>query len=150
MTENDILNTLHAAGYRLTAPRRRLVDVLLKAETPLTAEEIHQRARRVRTSANLSTIYRNLATFCDMGWLDAVPGANGERYYQVHADNEQRMSVLCLDCGQMTTLKDAFTAPLNDAVRDMGFNAQSLRVTLAAHCEHVCQHRPVAALPHDD
>ena len=141
MIEQEILDTLHAAGYRLTAPRRKLVDVLLKAEAPLTAEEIYQRARRARLRANLSTIYRNLATFCEMGWLDAVPGANGERYYQVHALNEQRMSVLCLDCGQMSTLKDAPAAPLNDAVRDLGFNAQSLRVTLAAHCEHVCVHK---------
>ena len=138
MNEQEILDTLHAAGYRLTAPRRKLVDVLLKAEDPLSAEEIYQRARRARLPANLSTIYRNLATFCEMGWLDAVPGANGERYYQVHAGNQQRLSVLCLDCGQMTALKDASPAPLNDAVRDMGFNAQSLRVTLAAHCEHEC------------
>ncbi len=138
MTEQEILDTLHASGYRLTAPRRKLVDVLLKAEAPLTAEEIYQLARRARLRANLSTIYRNLATFCDMGWLDAVPGANGERYYQVHAAAQQRMAVLCLDCGQMTTLKGSSTAPLNQAVRDMGFNAQSLRVTLSAHCEHVC------------
>ncbi len=138
MNEQQILDTLHAAGYRLTAPRRKLVDVLLKAEAPLTAEEIYQRARSARLRANLSTIYRNLATFCEMGWLDAVPGANGERHYQVHTTDEQRMAVLCLDCGQMTTLKDASSAPLTDAIRDMGFNAQSLRVTLSAHCEHVC------------
>lgn len=138
MTEQEILDTLHAAGYRLTAPRRKLVDVLLKAEAPLSAEEIYQRARKAQLRANLSTIYRNLATFCEMGWLDAVPGANGERYYHVHAEHEQRMSVLCLDCGQMTTLKATSNAPLNEAVRDMGFNAQSLRVSLAAHCEHEC------------
>jgi Fur family ferric uptake transcriptional regulator len=138
MTEQEILDTLHAAGYRLTAPRRKLVDVLLKAEAPLSAEEIYQRARQARLRTNLSTIYRNLATFCEMGWLNAVPGANGERYYHVHAADDPHMSVLCLDCGQMTTLKDTSTAPLNDAIRDMGFNAQSLRVTLAAHCEHVC------------
>ena len=141
MMEQEILDTLHAAGYRLTAPRRKLVDVLLKAEAPLTAEDIYQRARRARLRANLSTIYRNLATFCEMGWLDAVPGANGERYYQVHTAAEQRMSVLCLDCGQMTTLKDAPAMPLNEAVRDMGFNAETLRVSLAAHCEHVCPHK---------
>jgi Fe2+ or Zn2+ uptake regulation protein len=138
MTEQEVLDALRAAGFRLTAPRRKLVDVLLQAERPLTAEEIYQRARAARVETNLSTIYRNLATFCELGWLDAVPGANGERHYQVHSGDEQRMSVLCLDCGQMTTLAGTNTDPLNQAVRDMGFNAQTLRVTLAAHCEHVC------------
>ena len=142
MNEQEILDTLHAAGYRLTAPRRKLVDVLVRAEAPLTAEEIYQRARRARLRANLSTIYRNLATFCEMGWLDAVPGANGERYYQVHATNEQRMAVLCLDCGQMTQLKDQAPTRLNDAIRDLGFNAETLRVTLSAHCEQMCAHKP--------
>jgi Fur family ferric uptake transcriptional regulator len=138
MTEQDILDTLRAGGHRLTAPRRKLVDLLLRAEAPLTADEIYHRARRAHLGANLSTVYRNLATFCEMGWLDAVPGANGERYYQVHAGVEQSMSVLCLDCGQLTTLKVDAAAPLNAVVRNLGFDANSLRVSLAAHCEHVC------------
>jgi Fe2+ or Zn2+ uptake regulation protein len=141
MTENEILDTLRAGGYRLTAPRRKLVDLLLRAETPLRADEIYQRARHAKLEANLSTVYRNLATFCDMGWLDALPGANGGRYYQVHASDEQHMSVVCLDCGQLTALKVDVASPLNAAVRDMGFNEHSLRVSLAAHSEHVCERK---------
>ena len=141
MSKVEILDNLREAGYRLTTPRRKLVDLLLEAELPLTAEELHRRAQRARLDANLSTVYRNLATFCELGWLEAVPGASGERYYQLRTSGEQRMSVLCLDCGQMTTLEVGAAAPLNAAVRDMGFNAQSLRVTLAAHCEHLCAHK---------
>lgn len=138
MTELEILETLKAAGYRLTGPRRKLVDLLLHSQTPLTAEAIYQRARQARVQANLSTVYRNLATFCEMGWIEAVPGPNGERHYQVRLDDQQHMSVMCLDCGELTSLKVDAAGPLNAAVRDMGFNAQTLRVTVAAHCEHVC------------
>ena len=141
MTEAEILNSLRADGRRLTAPRRKLVDLLLQAEAPLTADEIYQRARRARLGANLSTVYRNLATFCDLGWLDVVPGSNGERYYQVHASDERRLSVLCLDCGQLTRLQVEATSPLNAAVRAMGFDENSLRVSLAAHCGHECERR---------
>jgi Fur family ferric uptake transcriptional regulator len=142
MTEEQILARLRAAGHRVTAPRRRLVDILLKTEGPLTAEEIHRRARRAKVGADLSTVYRNLATFCEAGWLEALPGANGERYYQLHNDAPQTMSVLCLDCGKITSVASDSAAPLNAAVRSLGFNAESLRVTLAAHCEHVCPRRP--------
>jgi Fe2+ or Zn2+ uptake regulation protein len=141
MTENEILDTLRAGGYRLTAPRRKLVDLLLRAEAPLTAEAIYQRARRAKPEANLSTVYRNLATFCNLGWLEAVPGAGGERYYQVHASHEAHLSVLCLDCGQLTTLKVDAASPLNAAVREMGFDEHSLRVSLAAHCGHDCERK---------
>lgn len=139
MTEADILAQLRASGYRLTAPRRKLVDILLTAEALLTADEVYQRARRARAAADLSTVYRNLATFCDMGWLAAVPGPNGERYYQVRGTEPQTFSVMCLDCGKMTALAaPAPTLALNDAVRGLGLNADTLRVTLAAHCEHDC------------
>ena len=140
--EERILDSLREAGYRLTAPRRKLVDVLLRAEAPLTAEEIHQRARRAQVPANLSTIYRNLATFTALGWLDTLPGPSGERHYQVHATDEQRMSVMCLDCGQLTPLAAVPGNPLSALVGELGFNAQSLRVTMAAHCDHVCSRRP--------
>lgn len=146
MTKEEIIARLRASGYRLTPQRRRLVDVLLRAERPLTAEEIHQQARKARAGADLSTIYRNLATFCEMGWLDALPGAHGERFYQVHDGREPAMSVLCLDCGTLTPVS-APTGPLNDAVRGMGFDADSLRVTLAAHCgEHVCPRKEKTTL----
>jgi Fe2+ or Zn2+ uptake regulation protein len=141
MTETEILDTLRAGGRRLTAPRRKLVDLLLQAEAPLTADEIYHRARRARLGANLSTVYRNLATFCDLGWLDVVPGSNGERYYQVHASDEQRLSVLCLDCGRLTSLQVDAASPLNAAVRAMGFDEHSLRVSMAAHCGHECERK---------
>ena len=140
MTEAEIFARLRALGYRLTTPRRKLVDILLQAEAPLTAEAIRQRARQARVGADLSTIYRNLATFCEMGWLEAVHGATGERYYQVHRGPEQSLSVVCLDCGKITALA-APTGVLNEAVRGLGFNADTLRVTLAARCEHECPHK---------
>jgi Fe2+ or Zn2+ uptake regulation protein len=138
MINTDILEQLRSSGYRLTGPRRRLVDALLNAEKPLTAEELHQRVDARRARMNLSTIYRNLSTFCEMGWLDAVPGLNGEKYYQVHQAQEAMMSILCLDCGKLNPVEVAPGAQLSDAVRGLGFRADSLRVTLAAHCDHVC------------
>ena len=141
MNGEAILARLRGSGYRLTAPRRTLVAILLQAEAPLTADEICRRTRRARAEVDLSTVYRNLAAFCEMGWLDAVPGANGERYYQVRRAEEQSMSVVCLDCGQVTPLA-AQSGPLNEAVRGMGFDAATLRVTVAAHCSHVCPNKP--------
>ena len=144
MSQDEILEVLRTAGYRLTAPRRRMVDLLLEAEAPLTAEEIHRRVQDAALDANLSTIYRNLATFCQLGWLEATPGANGERYYQLHSSADPHMSVLCLDCGQVTSLKVEVGVRLSTAVRDIGFDTQGLRVTMAAHCEHLCGHKAVA------
>jgi Fe2+ or Zn2+ uptake regulation protein len=139
MNKVEILARLRAAGYRLTGPRRSLVETLLTAEQPLTAEAIHRRVRPARM--NLSTVYRNLAAFCAMGWVQAVPGLVGERYYQVHRPQESSFSILCLDCGKLNPVAGVPDAGLSDAVRELGFKADQLRVTLAAHCGHVCERR---------
>ena len=141
MTGAEIFARLRASGCRLTAPRRKLVDILLRAGEPLTADDIYKRARQARVGADLSTIYRNLAIFCEMGWLDALPGTvRGERYYQVHRGQERTLSVVCLDCGKVAAL-EAPTGALNEAVRGMGFKADTLRVTLAAHCGQECERK---------
>ncbi len=139
MTDAEILDRLRASGYRLTAPRRALVEALLTAGQPLTAEDLHQRVRA--GGMNLSTVYRNLTMFCAMGWLDAAPGLNGERLYHLAPARESAFSLLCLDCGKLNQMPPAPASGLGDAVRELGFKADSLRVTLAAHCEHKCDRR---------
>ena len=144
MSQDEILETLRTAGYRLTAPRRRMVDLLLRSRGAADGRGNSPPCAGRGLDANLSTIYRNLATFCELGWLEATPGANGERYYQLNSSADPHMSVLCLDCGQVTSLKVEVGVRLSTAVRDIGFDTQGLRVTMAAHCEHLCGHKVVA------
>ena len=139
MTHADILERLRASGYRLTGPRRALVEALLQAESPLTADDLYARVRGA--GMNLSTVYRNLSAFVEMGWLAAVRGVNGKQHYRVQSADEPSLSILCLDCGKLNQVPAAPDAALNDTVRGLGFKTDSLRVTLAAHCEHVCDKR---------
>ncbi|MBL8055366.1 MAG: transcriptional repressor [Anaerolineales bacterium] len=140
MNQGEVFELLRAAGYRLTGPRRQLVETLLAAEGPLTAEALHQLVRPA--GLNLSTVYRNLASFCDLGWLEAVPGLGGERFYQVRQPQSSSFSILCLDCGRLNAVTGMSEAGLSEAVREHGFKPDDLRVTLAAHCGHVCEHKP--------
>jgi Fe2+ or Zn2+ uptake regulation protein len=142
MTHAELLRRLRASGYRLTAPRRSLVEALLQAGGPLTADELHLRVREAGMS--LSTVYRNLATFVEMGWLEAVPGINGERHYKLCQSDVASLSILCLDCGKLNHVAATPTLELSDTVRDLGFRPDSLRVTLAAHCEHECEQHAVS------
>jgi Fur family ferric uptake transcriptional regulator len=132
---SEVYSRLRAAGYRLTAPRRALVDALLAAQAPLGAEELHARVHaRVHDSGlNLSTVYRNLSKFVALGWVEAVPGVNGERRFGVRSAEPGAMTVVCLDCGHVNALP-AEAGALCAAVAGLGFRADSVRVTLSAHC----------------
>lgn len=127
----DVYRGLRAAGYRLTVPRRALVDALLAAEAPLGAEELH--ARVFGSGLNLSTVYRNLNKFVSLGWVEAVPGLNGERRFGVRSETPDAMTVVCLDCGRVDALP-AEAGALCAAAATLGFRPDSVRVTLSAHC----------------
>ena len=131
----EVYARLRSAGYRLTGPRRALVDTLLAAEGPLCADQVH--ARVGTHGLNLSTVYRNLSRFVAMGWLEAMPGLNGERRYSVGSAADGAVTVLCLDCGEVRSLS-AEARGLCAAVADLGFRPDSIRVTLSAHCDHRC------------
>ena len=133
----DVYDRLRAAGFRLTAPRRALVAALLAADTPLCAEQVH--ARVCGQGLDLSTVYRNLSTFVGMGWLQAVPGAHGERLFSLRTTSADSVTVQCLDCGRVNVLPASADA-LCAAVADLGFRPDSVRVTLSAHCDHKCAH----------
>jgi Fe2+ or Zn2+ uptake regulation protein len=131
-----VLQALRDSGYRLTAPRRALVEALLAAEVPLRAEDVYDRVRPA--GMNLSTVYRNLNTFVAMGWLDAVPGLNGERHYRVHQAQAPSLALVCLDCGKVNQLVVLPDPALGAAAHALGYKAESLRVQLAAHCNNEC------------
>jgi Fe2+ or Zn2+ uptake regulation protein len=131
MTRDEALKLVRAAGLRLTGPRRKILDAFTAALAPVTAEELH-----AQTGGDLSTVYRNLNAFVGVGLLDALPGANGEKRYELRGASKDGLRLMCLDCGKFMPLPEADLSHVGRAAAMQGFDVQS--ITLAAHCAHVC------------
>jgi Fe2+ or Zn2+ uptake regulation protein len=69
-----ILERLSAAGYKLTAPRRRILDVLRMGEAPLTALEV-----AARSGVSVASTYRALALLADLGAVSETSDPCAER-----------------------------------------------------------------------
>ena len=78
-----MLDRLGEAGYKLTQPRRRVLDLLREAERPLTAQEVAERA-----GTSVASTYRVLALLVELGAVSEVTDgaappedeARGKRY----------------------------------------------------------------------
>lgn len=57
-----LTDTLAQAGYKLTTPRRRILDALRESDTPLTALEVAARA-----GVSVASTYRALALLTTLG-----------------------------------------------------------------------------------
>jgi Fur family ferric uptake transcriptional regulator len=93
---------LKVGDGRYTRPRRELIDVLLAAGKPVTAEEILERAPQLP----LSTVYRNLAVFEETGLVHRVAG-HGEfgRFELAEEFVGHHHHFACASCGVITDVE---------------------------------------------
>jgi Fe2+ or Zn2+ uptake regulation protein len=128
---------LRAIGQRYTASRRTLVEVLARADRPLTATEILARRRGLPQSS----VYRNLGALEEAGVVHRVAGADEYSRHELAEDLiGHHHHLVCSSCGSV----EDFTAPrrLERAVADAigmvtagrGFAAHSHHVQLRGLC----------------
>ncbi len=92
---------LAAAGHRITAPRRAVVQVLSAAAAPLQPQEILASGRRLHRPLGLVTVYRTLALLAQHGLVRRVHREDGCHGY-VLASPGHCHHVICCQCGQAT------------------------------------------------
>lgn len=74
---------LHKIGIKNTANRRILLDILIKKDDYITAEELYALCCDNGNSMDLSTIYRNLELFYKKGLLNKVALEDGTFSYLI-------------------------------------------------------------------
>lgn len=71
--------TLRRRGFRLTDPRRLILEVVQGTDIHPTAEWVHRQVRRRLPRVSLGTVYRNLRLLVEEGLVQELPGASGRR-----------------------------------------------------------------------
>jgi Fur family ferric uptake transcriptional regulator len=92
-------DTLKQAGFRVTASRRVIIQVLLDSNVPLLPQEILERGRHFHGSLGLVTVYRTLALLAELKLVRRVHCQEGCHGYVV-ASPGHRHHVICRQCGR--------------------------------------------------
>ncbi len=90
---------LAAAGFRITAPRRAVMEVLQEARAPLSPQDILEHGGAIHPELGLTTVYRTVALLSDLGLVRRLHRSNGCRGY-VAASPGHRHHVVCRECGR--------------------------------------------------
>lgn len=131
----DLGQYLHAAGHRLTTPRRLVWEVLENAAGHLTAEQVAEQVRRRDERVNLASVYRSLALFAAIGLArESNLGPEGPaRWEPAHPDDE--FHLICDSCGEVRhhggSLVDDVRAHL---ASDHGFTASTIDLSVRGIC----------------
>jgi Fur family ferric uptake transcriptional regulator len=96
----DLLERLQLRGWRLTAQRRAVAEVLRGEHIHLTAESVHDLARERLPEISIATVYNTLNELVDMGELSEVSAGGGPKRYDPNVGTAHQ-HLVCLRCGEL-------------------------------------------------
>jgi Fur family transcriptional regulator, ferric uptake regulator len=94
------LEQLHDHGYRITAARRAVVDVVFGATQALTPGAVYDRARKKYRALGLVTVYRTLEKLEELHLIQRVHQPLGCQAFIAAGHGHQHL-LLCQQCGQV-------------------------------------------------
>jgi len=95
---DDWLSQLHANGYRLTAPRRIVIDIVAQSQRVLSPAEVHRLARKRYPAIGLVTVYRTLEKLEELSLIQRVHQPGGCHAFIAAAEGHQHL-LICQQCG---------------------------------------------------
>jgi Fur family transcriptional regulator, stress-responsive regulator len=129
-----LVKRLRDRGWRVTAQRRAVAEVLVGEHVHFTAEDVHARARVVVPEISLATVYNTLGELVAMGEVLEVRASRGPVRYDpnVHTAHHH---LVCTGCG---ALLDVTPTGIENVVLSTdeahGFVVDDVDVTFRGRC----------------
>jgi len=87
-------------GKRSTVQRQLLLEIIRGAEGHLDADELYQQARQRHPALSLSTVYRSLRLFEELGLVEEHQFDDTRRHYELRS-RIRHHHLVCLGCGRV-------------------------------------------------
>jgi Fe2+ or Zn2+ uptake regulation protein len=111
------LDSLQESGYRLTAPRRVVIQILAETEFALNPAQIFNEARQLDPRIGLVTIYRTLEKLEQLALVQRVHNVEGCHAYIAAPDGHQHL-IICRECSRAEYVDG--NENLEPMINDMG------------------------------
>ena len=96
-------------GYRMTNPRQVVMDILRNTEKHLSAEDIYIEAVSKNPSIGLTTVYRTLDMFAQIGVVQKFDFGDGRARYELINNplkKEHHHHLVCVKCKTIIDYSD--------------------------------------------
>ena len=125
---------LGRAGYRATATRRAVVDLIAGREGHFTAADLVDDATRQGRRIGRATIFRTLDVLAELRAVERIDLPSGEHAY-VACDPVHHHHVVCSVCGRSRDIDDAgLRSVVREIARRTGYRIDEHRLELFGRC----------------
>lgn len=122
---SDSVRVLRARGYRITQPRRRVLELLEQVEMPLSPYDMQKRLGKMGQHLDTVTIYRILDLLCELGLAHKVLSANGFIRCTLGEEEGCHRYLVCRKCGGLREFADeALCLRENEVAQRFGFQTE--------------------------
>ncbi len=129
-----IESDLRQRGFRLTAPRRAVLDALLAAQRHLSAAQLHSLGQEACPTLSLASVYRTLTLLESLGHIQHVHSQDGCQNYAV-APGRHSHQLVCVSCGMTWAFTDCdLSALVAEIEARTGFRVQGHILELRGLC----------------
>ena len=135
---DDWLVQLQDSGYRVTGPRRVIVELLAESECALGPIDVYDLGRKHDPGLGLVTVYRTLEKLEELGLAQRVHQPQGcNRYLRAPQGHEHL--IICTHCGQAVYFQgDELDAFFGRVAEQSGFTVEDHWLQLFGRCAR-CQ-----------
>lgn len=127
---------LRASGYRLTRPRRAVIDITASTERALNPAEVHARAQERCPGLGLVTVYRTLETLESLGLVQRVHRQDGCHGYVAGFEGHQHL-LICRECDRVTVFDgDDLQRLIARVEGESGYEIREHWLQLFGSCDH--------------
>ncbi|WP_031509040.1 Fur family transcriptional regulator [Streptomyces megasporus] len=137
---SDLLERLRERGWRMTAQRRVVAEVLAGEHVHLTADEVHARAVARLPEISRATVYNTLGELVALGEVTEVTSVKRAKTYDPNAHRPHH-HLVCDHCG---AIRDVH--PTGDPISDLpaseryGFTLRDAEITYRGACPGCSPH----------
>ncbi len=130
----DLADRLRRRGWRLTAQRRVVADVLAGEHVHLSADAVYSAAKRLLPEISLATVYNTLNQLVAMGEVLEISAGDGPKRYDPNATTAHH-HLYCVECGALRDVQPEGTEGLVLAnAQQHGFELLDVDVVFRGRC----------------
>jgi Fur family ferric uptake transcriptional regulator len=141
----EAVEAVRQRGLRVTSARRLVLEALLAARGPISAEDIADGLGGKMTQSDIASVYRNLETLGEIGLIRHFHAGHGPGRYVLEglADREY---LACESCGKLESVDPSSLDGVRDKVRELsGFEARFSHFPIVGLCAQCAKQRKSSA-----
>ncbi len=137
----EAIDAVRASGLRLTSARRLVLEALLAARKPISAEDIADGLGGKMTESDIASVYRNLETLGELGLVRHFHAGHGPGRYVLEGLGEHEY-LACESCGALESVEPSSLDGVREKVRELsGFEARFSHFPIVGLCARCAKRR---------